>query len=268
MSGLPLPDKPSDPVGPCRCGSALPHRLCCGARRLADPHRSTLFAEGEMAEQVAREWDLAVTTVSALVRVLPDVPVPLLGNVTLRELYHAGAEQRHAAIGFSEAVARSAETMGINFPIEVALAALATPQPPEYSLEDRQNLVLCNFTLHLLARGIEIGAILGAQRLFRDLLRHRSANLENPAVTAAAVDYAVCWMHFRPEASDEYEQGYLEVAELYGVAANSLAEEFVQIKQALKLVWFDPRYAIPDATWEERLEQTGRALAEGSVEEL
>jgi hypothetical protein len=260
-------EQPPDPAGPCDCGSALPHRLCCGARRLADPVRPALFADGESADALAQDWDLALTTVRALAEVLPDVPVPLLGNVTLRELHHAGAEQRRAAKGFVEAVARSAETMGMGFPAEATLAALATPAPPEYSLEDRQRLALASFTLHLLARGVETGAVLGGQRVFRDRLRMLSEEVDSPAVTAAAVDYAVCWMHFRPEANDEYDEGYPEVAGLYDVDSSLVAEEFLRMKQALKLVWFDPRYAVQDAAWQERLEATARALAEGTDED-
>jgi len=222
-----------------------------------------VFAVDESAEAVAEEWDLALTTVHALAAVLPDVPVPLLGGRTPRELYHAGPEERAAALGFVRAVGRSAESMGVPLPAEHIVESLASPDPPPHSAEDRGHLALATFTLHLLARGVETPAVLGGQRLFRDLLRMERAALDDPPAYAAAVDYAVCWMHFRPEANEEFPEGRREIASLYGTDPDLLAEHFAAMKHALKLVWFDPRYAVQDPAWQERLERMARAIAEG-----
>jgi len=266
---VPLPiDSDLPVVGPCTCGSALPHRLCCGARTLTGQSRLAVFAQHEDADAAGEEWDLAITTVHALAAVLPDVPVPLLGGKTPRDLYRAGREERAAALDFVQAVARSAEAMGMHFPADSIAHAIASPEAPADSREDREKITLATFTLHLLARGVETPAILGGQRLFRDLMRTLSPDLDHPAAYAAAIDYAVCWMHFRPEANEEYPEGRREVACLYDVRPEVVADHFSAMKQALKLVWFDPRYAVHDSAWQERLEATGRALAEGEDENL
>jgi hypothetical protein len=256
-----------DPNGPCACGSALPEALCCGARTLPGKQHPAVFAAGDSGDDTLDDWDLAVTALQALAAVLPDVPVPLLGSRSPRALYHAGPEERQAAIGFVQAVARSADGMGFGLPGEDIIRSLAVPESPVYSREDREKLALATFTLHLLARGVETAAVLGGHRLFRDLLRTVDPDLGNPAAYAAAVDFAVCWMHFRPEANEEYPEGRREIAALYNVDADALSEHFATMKQALKLVWFDPRYAVQDPAWQERLERTARAIAEGSSEE-
>jgi hypothetical protein len=255
-----------DQNGPCACGSALPQALCCGARTLPGKQHPAVFAPGDGGDDTLDDWDLAVTALQALAAVLPDVPVPLLGNRTPRALYHAGPEEREAALGFVQAVARSADGMGFDLPGERIVQSLAASEVPAYSREDREKLALATFTLHLLARGVETPAVLGGHRLFRDLLRTVSPDLDNPAAYAAAVDFAVCWMHFRPEANEEYPEGRREIAALYNVDADALSEHFAAMKQALKLVWFDPRYAVQDPAWQERLERTARAIAEGSDE--
>jgi len=147
------------------------------------------------------------------------------------------------------------------------VASLAAPEPPPYSPEDLEHLALSTFTLQLLARGVETSAVLGGQRLFRDLLRTDRPALADPRACAAAVDFAVCWMHFRPEANEEYPEGRREIAALYRVAPDALVERFASLKQALKLVWFDPRYAVQDPAWQERLERTARAIAEGDLDD-
>jgi len=261
-AGYPVPDH-SDPAGPCSCGSALPRALCCGARLLAGGEGPAVFAETEPTDAAADEWDLAITTVHALAPVLPDVPVPLWRNRTPRALYQAGPEERAAAVGFVQAVARSAEKMGLDLPLDRTLELLASPEAPAYPREDRERITLAGFTLHLLARGVEPAAVLGGQRLFRDLLRTAGPDLDDPLTHAAAVDYAVCWMHFRPEVGDGHPEGQRQIASLYGVEPEAVAEHFAAMKHALKLVWFDPRYAVQDAAWQERLEATARAIAEG-----
>ena len=267
MYALHVVDGDRDPAGPCACGSALPRGLCCGARAPVGRNGRAVFAADESAEAVAEEWDLALTTIHALAPVLPDVPVPLLGNRTPRELYHAGAEERSAALQFVQAVSRSADSMGFGLPTDRIVASLASPDPAAYSPEDAERLALATFTLHLLARGVETTAVLGGQRLFRDLVRTAQPALDDPSAYAAAVDFAVCWMHFRPEANEEYPEGRREIAALYHVAPEALVAHFASLKQALKLVWFDPRYAVQDPAWQERLEQTARAIAEGDPED-
>jgi hypothetical protein len=160
-----------DPNGPCACGSALPEALCCGARTLPGKQHPAVFAAGDSGDDTLDDWDLAVTALQALAAVLPDVPVPLLGSRSPRALYHAGPEERQAAIGFVQAVARSADGMGFGLPGEDIIRSLAVPESPVYSREDREKLALATFTLHLLARGVETAAVLGGHRLFRDLLR-------------------------------------------------------------------------------------------------
>jgi len=255
-----------DPAGPCACGSALPYSLCCGARSAPRAGGPTLFVTSEDGDAVAEEWDLALTTVHALAAVLPDVPVPLLGERTPRELYHAGPEERAAALGFVQAVSRSADSMGVALPAEHLVTGLLAPAPPCYSLDDRGNLALAAFTLQLLSRGLETSAVLGGQRLFRDSLRVLGPDLQDPFAYAAAVDFAVCWMHFRPEVSEEQPAGQRDIAALYGTDPVALAERFTLMKQALKLVWFDPRYAVQDPAWQERLERMARAIAEGNAD--
>jgi hypothetical protein len=230
--------------------------LCCGARRLSAP---TTFLPAD----ATLEWDLAVTAIDALASVLPDVPVPLLGNRTPRDLYGAGAEEQAAAVRYVTAVGASAESMGVAFPTGEVLTALNDPTAPAYDAEERRKLTLARFTLHLLARGVEPAAVVGAHRLYRDLGRLASLEEGNGATDAAAVDYAICWMTFRPEADDEHPEAQREVAALYGVAPQVVLERFAAMKQALKLVWFDPRYIVPDAAWQRRLEETARAIAEG-----
>ena len=263
MTSPELADDNGDPAGPCACGSALPRSLCCGARGAAEATGVTLFATDDSADTLAEEWDLALTTVHALAAVLPDVPVPLLGGRTPRELYHAGPEERAAALGFVQAVSRSADSMGFPLPAERIAEALVAPHVPPYRREDRISLTLATFTLHLLARGVETAAVLGGQRLFRDVLRALDPDLHDPYAYAAAVDFAVCWTHFRPEANEEYPEGRREVAALYETDPAALTELFAEIKQALKLVWFDPRYAVQDPAWQERLERMARAIADG-----
>lgn len=267
MNGFGAAIIPPPKTGPCACGSALPYRLCCGSRASLPPKGATAFTVSESADALAQEWDLALTTVHALGAVLPDVPIPLLGGRTARELYHGDHQERAAAIAFVRAVSRSAEAMGLTLPVEAALQALASEVKPEYSLEDREKLALAAFTLHLLARGVETVAVLGGQRLFRDVLRVLRPNLEDPLEWAAVIDFAVCWMHFRPEANEEYPEGRNEIAALYHVDPGGLASAFMATKQALKLVWFDPRYAAQDPVWQERLERTARAIADGEDEE-
>lgn len=250
-------------AGPCACGSALPRGLCCGARA---GNGGPIFATDETAEAVAEEWDLATTTLQALAAVLPDVPVPLLGGQTPRALYHAGPEERSAALRFVQAVSRSAEGAGFPLPTDAILGALSRPGPPAYGVEERSLLALAAFTLQLLARGVETPAVLGGQRLFADLRRARPDDWEEPLAVAAAIDFAVCWMHFRPEANEEHPEGRVEIAALYGADPRALTEHFLALKQALKLVWFDPRYAVPDPAWQQRLERLARAIADGAAD--
>ena len=132
---------------------------------------------------------------------------------------------------------------------------------------DLERLAFAAFTLQLLDRGVETAAVLGGQRLFRDLMRLPRPAPDDPSAFAAAVDYAVCWMHFRPEADEEHPEGRREIATLYRVATEALIERFAEMKQALKLVWFDPRYAVQDPAWQERLERTARAIAEGDLDD-
>ncbi|MBM3472920.1 MAG: hypothetical protein FJX75_06620 [Armatimonadetes bacterium] len=267
MDALHVVDGDRDPAGPCACGSALPRSLCCGARAPVGRNGPAVFAADESADAVAEEWDLALTTIHALAPVLPDVAVPLLGNRTPRELFHAGAEERSAALQFVQAVSRSADGMGFELPTDHIVASLAAADPPTYAPEEREGLVLASFTLQLLARGVETAAVLGGQRLFRDLIRATPPALEDPHACAAAVDFAVCWMHFRPEANEEYPEGRREIAALYEVVPEALLEHFGDLKKALKLVWFDPRYAVQDPAWQERLERTARAIAEGDLDD-
>jgi len=266
MGAYPLPNPGRDAAGPCACGSALPHGLCCGARGALGANGGAFCTSDESAEALAEEWDLGRTTVRALADVLPDVPVPLLGGRTPRGLYHAGPKERAAALDFVRAVARSADGMGMAFPAERALEALGSPNPPPHGPEDRVSLTLATFTLHMLARGVETAAVLGGQRLFRDALRVLGSDVDDPPTYAAAIDFAVCWMHFRPEANEEYLEGRREIAALYDADPAALAERFAAMKQALKLVWFDPRYAVHDPAWQERLERTARAIADGATD--
>lgn len=267
MSSSGPPTVPSSSSGPCECGSALPYKLCCGSRASLPPRGAGLFTVQESPEVLAQEWDLALTTVQALAATLPDVPIPLLGGQTPRELYRAGAQERAAAVGFVRAVSRSAEAMGLALPVEPVMKALASSEKPHYTYEERQKLALAAFTLHLLARGVETAAVLGGQRLFRDVMKTLRPSLGDPLAWAAAIDLAVCWMHFRPEANEEYPEGRSEIAALYHVDSAKLASDFASMKRALKLVWFDPRYAVQDPAWQERLEQTARAIANGEDEE-
>jgi hypothetical protein len=260
MQDLQLPLNNSTASDPCNCGSGLPRVLCCLARRtLSELGRPMSLSSREEQDAVVAQWDLALSTVQALTAVLPYVPVPLLGNRTPQELYPAGPEERAAALSYLDAVGRTADAIGLDFPAARIAEVMASPKPPQPSPEQRQQIALASFTLQMLARGFEPGAVLGGQRLFRDALRIVRPTFRKPAVFAGAVDYAMCWMHFRPEAGRQ-------VAELYGVSASAIMRSFSAMKRELKLVWYDPRYAVQEPAWQHMLQRTARALAEGEEE--
>jgi len=213
----------------------------------------------EAQEAVVAQWDLALSTVQALTSVLPYVAVPLLANRTPQELYAAGPQERAAALSYLDAVSRTADAIGLDLRAAEIAQVMASPTPPRPSPEPRQQIALATFTLQMLARGFEAQAVLGAQRLFRDALRIVRPTFRKPAVFAAAVDYAACWMHFRPESAEQ-------VAGLYGVSVSAVSNSFRAMKRELKLVWYDPRYAVQEPEWQQMLERTARALAEGEDE--
>jgi hypothetical protein len=66
-------------------------------------------------------------------------------------------------------------------------------------------------------------------------------------------------MHFRPESREE-------VAALYNVSSGTVSRHFLDMKRELRLVWYDPRYAVQEPAWQAMLEQTARALADGETE--
>lgn len=255
-----LPINSSSAGGPCTCGSGLPVVLCCLAREtLAQLGRPMNLSSREEQDAVVAQWDLALSTVQALTSVLPYVPVPLLANHTPQELHAAGPEQRAAALSYLNAVGRTADAIGLDFRAAEIAQAMATATRARPSPEQRQQIALAAFTLQMLARGFEAQAVLGAQRLFRDALRVVRPAFRKPAVLAAAVDYAACWMHFRPESAEQ-------VAGLYGVSVSAVSSNFRAMKRELKLVWYDPRYAVQEPEWQQMLERTARALAEGEDE--
>ena len=88
------------------------------------------------------------------------------------------------------------------------------------------------------------------------MTRAADSDFRKPEACAAAVDYAICWMHFRPETRQE-------IAEIYGVSDATVAKRFAGMKRDLKLVWYDPRYAVEDPTWQEMLERHAQAIANG-----
>jgi len=252
--------KPSD-RGPCACGSALPTTLCCGARRAFAGDEPTLgFVPAEEAELAAARWELSLATCQALASVLPDVPVPLLANRTPRALHAAGTEERSAALAYTESVALTAAAVDVAFPIEALTEAMAGAEPPRHSPEEREAITLGTLTLQLLARSVDEAAVLGAQRLFRDVLKRLSPDLRKPSVWAAAVDYAICWMHFRPESRQQ-------IADIYEVGDATVGRHFATMKGEFKLVWYDPRYAAKDPAWHEMLVRHAEAIAEGDEPE-
>lgn len=252
--------KPSD-SGPCDCGSALPTTLCCGARRAFAGDEPTLsFVPAEEAEAAAARWELSLATCQALAAVLPDVPVPLLANRTPRALHAAGLQERSAALAYAESVALTATAVDVAFPLEALAEAMADTEPPRHSPGEREAITLGTLTLQLLARSVEEAAVLGAQRLFRDVLKHISPGLRKPSAWAAAVDYAICWMHFRPESRQQ-------VADIYAVSDATVGRHFAAMKGELKLVWYDPRYAAKDPAWHEMLVHHAQAIAEGDEPE-
>ncbi len=245
---------------PCACGSALPAALCCLARKaLGELGRPRSFSSRDEQDAVVAQWDLALSTVQALASVLPYVPVPLLANHTPQELYGAGAEEKAAALAYLNAVGQTAEAIGLDFRAAEIARAMADREHGQQPPEQRQQIALASFTLQMLARGFEPRAVLGAQRLFRDTLRIVRPTFRKPAVFAAAVDYASCWMHFRPETAEQ-------VAKLYDVSLSAVLRQFSAMKRELKLVWYDPRYAVQDPEWQHMLERTARALADGEDE--
>jgi hypothetical protein len=232
--------------------------LCCLARdSLAANGQPLAFAPTDDSDAATvDQWDLALTTVAALASVLPDVPVPLLANRAPRELHAAGPDERAAALSYLDSVARTAEALGVPLNAPALRETLTSPTPPPYALEDRQRVALAAFTLQMLSRGFDPSQVLGAHRLFRDVMRTLQPTLRRPLSHAATIDYACCWMHFRPE-------GREEVAALYRVSPSTISKHFAEIKRELKLVWYDPRYAVQEPAWQEMLEETARALAEG-----
>lgn len=250
----------SQASSPCTCGSALPAALCCLARKaLGELGRPRSFSSRDEQDAVVAQWDLALSTVQALACVLPYVPVPLLGNHTPQELYGAGLEERSAALTYLRAVGQTAEAIGLDFRAADIAAAMATPEPGRHSAEERQQIALATLTLQMLARGFDAPAVLGAQRLFRDMVRIVRPTFRKPAVFAAAMDYAACWMHFRPETTEQ-------VARFYDVSPSAVSRKFSRMKRELKLVWYDPRYAVQEPEWQHMLERTARALADGEEE--
>ncbi len=252
-------ERPADSA-PCACGSGLPAALCCLARKaLGELGRPRSFSSRDEQDAVVVQWDLALSTVQALASVLPYVPVPLLGNHTPQRLYAAGPEERSAALAYLNAVGQTAEAIGLDFRAAEIAEAMAASETGRHSSAQRQQIALASFTLQMLARGFELRAVLGAHRLFRDTLRIVRPAFRKPAVFAAAVDYAACWMHFRPENAEQ-------VAGLYEVSPSAVSRKFSTMKRELKLVWYDPRYAIQEPEWQHMLERTARALADGEDE--
>lgn len=254
-------DSATAQTGPCSCGSGLPPMLCCLARDTFGGSRQPVaFAATEATDATAvAQWDLALATVTALASVLPEVPVPLLGNRTPRALYAAGPDERAAALAYVDSVAQTAAAVGVAFPVAELTGSLASAAPGPPSPEQRQQIALAALSLEMLARGFDPSQVLGGHRLLRDAVRALQPTLRKPLSYAAAADYACCWMHFRPEGRDE-------VAGLYGVSVATVSKHFAEMKHGLKLVWYDPRYAVQEPAWQEMLEQTARALAEGEDE--
>ncbi|HJN17244.1 MAG TPA: hypothetical protein QGH10_17195 [Armatimonadota bacterium] len=245
--------------GPCACGSALPAALCCDARRaFAGETQPASFVPTDEVDITAAQWELSIATVQAIVTVLPDVPVPLLGNRTPRALCAAGPEERAAAHAYLDSLANTAEAVGIEFPSGDIVREMFTPETRKHSCDDRDNITLAMLTLQLLARGFEEPAVLGAHRLFRDIKRVMAEHFRKPNSFAASVDFALCWMHFRPESRQE-------VADIYQVGDATVAKHFGAMKQELKLVWYDPRYAVQDPEWQEMLERHAQAMANGEA---
>ena len=236
--------------------------LCCEARRaLTGESRPAAFVMTEEVDAAAAQWELSIATIQALASVFADVPVPLLGNRTPRALCAAGTEERAAALAYLDSVSRTAEAVGIDLPTDRILGELHSADNPKPSSEDRDNIALATMTLQLLARGFDEMAVLGAQRLFRDIKRVMDPDFRKPEAHAALVDFAVCWMQFRPESRQD-------IADIYRVSDATIAKHFAAVKDDLKLVWYDPRYAVQDPEWHEMLERHAQAMANGEDGDL
>ncbi len=262
------------PIGLCPCGSGKPYASCCygsdgRAIRWTDPNEWPFAAQwpGQLrliGDQAATsplpEGRNAAQRVGALLAtVLPDLPIPALGNATLRESWQAGGDAREAASMVTEALIAAAHDNVLAVPADELWRNLKAPRQPRWGDEERAFAVSTLLGFQMPVRGLSLDEVGGAQRLWADTVQALQPKIRRPELHAAAVDYATCWMLFRPETQRD-------LAQIYRVGVSGLSARFVAMRHTLKLVWYDPRYCAQDSSWSEMLERTAHAIADGEDE--
>lgn len=100
----------------------------------------------------------------------------------------------------------------------------------------RERDVAASFDEQMRLAGYADPVLEGAHQLWSDFSRGRTLRVVKTSVYAAAVEYAIALLVAWPGASQA------AVARRYGVAATSVATRYAEIREALGLVPFDPRY--------------------------
>lgn len=108
--------------------------------------------------------------------------------------------------------------------------------PNEGGKGRRERDVADAFDAQMRLSGYAAPVLDGAHRLWSDFARGRTLRVVKTSVYAAAVEYAIATLVGWPGASQA------SVARRYGVAATSVATRYAEIRDALGLLAFDPRY--------------------------
>lgn len=262
------------PIGSCPCGSGKPYADCCyrsGASELrwtepgewpygrTWPGQLQLLGERAPDGGGERSGGMAERTAQLLARVLPDLPVPALGNLTLREAWHSEADAQEAARLLTDGLLGAAHENGLPVPEEDLWQNIRAPRRTAWTSEESMFAVSALLGFQMPVRGLSLEQVGRSQRLWADAAEALRPRIRRPELHAAAVDYATCWMLFRPESQRD-------LAQIYRVAPSSISGRFSAMKHTLKLVWYDPRYCTEDRSWSEMIERTAQAIADGELD--
>lgn len=101
------------------------------------------------------------------------------------------------------------------------------------SLDDVEERLVAGLQEHRFG----LSEIVTAVRLWRDFRAQAQPAYRKPAGYAAAVEYIVCLLGL-------YEGSQAQAGEFYGVSKSTVARNYREIRDSLKLVQFDPRYTL------------------------